>query len=587
MRRLVFLQIVEGGGDVVSTSGGEVTLDLKSLLGQTQSNLGVGRRVEQKLPDDASQIVILQSDQLELAQDAVRLLKTLAVVFVVLSLAYFSLAIYLAEGWRREALQATGVGLLFAGAGALVARALAGDAVVDALATTDAGRRWYWSIGTSLMGPGGHRHRHLPGRDPVCRMVRGTHTLGARLASAIRFITDGRAGPGVSSAWWCSACSRGRPHPPSRQVIPALVLIGLLASGSRRCAARSREYPDARRRTPSGRLGAGSAGWAPVSGQGGRLALGAARAPRPTARQRRPRFGQYEQEKSRLLAERPRPRSLAPCAAGTRIPDSHGDRRAPLPDQARPHRREPALRMGAEPPTATASAWAGTAPPTTRLQPATEASARRNDLNMREIADHVQSPLFLAHIRAAVGSPVQQTNCHPFRYQRWLFVHNGLIKDMRLLRRDLLLEVEPNAVPRDRRLDGLGAALPPRSGVRTEEDPVGAMEQAVGLVEDRARGQGIDDPVQMTIGISDGERLWAIRYSFQHESRTLFVSEDVEALQRLHPENERLQRLREGDRVVVSEPLVDLPGAWHEVAESTALEVADGAVEQRAFAPGW
>ena len=75
-----FLQIVEGGGDVVSTSGGEVTLDLKSLLGQTQSNLGVGGRVEQKLPDDASQIVILQSDQLELAQDAVRLLKTLAVV---------------------------------------------------------------------------------------------------------------------------------------------------------------------------------------------------------------------------------------------------------------------------------------------------------------------------------------------------------------------------------------------------------------------------------------------------------------------------------------------------------------------------
>ena len=92
-----FLQIVEGGGDVVSTSGGEVTLDLKSLLGQTQSNLGVGGRVEQKLPADASQIVILQSDQLELAQDAVRLLKTLAVVFVVLSLALFVLAIYLAR----------------------------------------------------------------------------------------------------------------------------------------------------------------------------------------------------------------------------------------------------------------------------------------------------------------------------------------------------------------------------------------------------------------------------------------------------------------------------------------------------------
>ena len=210
-----------------------------------------------------------------------------------------------------------------------------------------------------------------------------------------------------------------------------------------------------------------------------------------------------------------------------------------------------------------------------------------NDLNMREIADHVQSPLFLAHIRAAVGSPVQQTNCHPFRYQRWLFVHNGLIKDMRSLRRDLLLEVEPNLFPGIAGSTDSELLFHLALGFGLEEDPVGAMEPAVGLVEDKARGQGIDDPVQMTIGISDGERLWAIRYSSQHESRTLFVSEDVEALQRLHPENERLQRLREGDRVVVSEPLVDLPGAWHEVAESTALEVADGAVEQRAFAPGW
>jgi glutamine amidotransferase len=210
-----------------------------------------------------------------------------------------------------------------------------------------------------------------------------------------------------------------------------------------------------------------------------------------------------------------------------------------------------------------------------------------NDLNMREIADHVESPLFLAHIRAAVGSPVQQTNCHPFRYQRWLFVHNGLIKDMRSLRRDLLLDVEPSLFPGIAGSTDSELLFHLALGFGLEDEPLRAMERAVGLVEDRARGQGIDDPVQMTIGISDGERLWAIRYSSQRESRTLFVSEDVEALQRLHPENERLQRLQEGDRVVVSEPLVDLPGAWHEVAESTALEVADGAVEKHAFAPGW
>ena len=92
-----------------------------------------------------------------------------------------------------------------------------------------------------------------------------------------------------------------------------------------------------------------------------------------------------------------------------------------------------------------------------------------------------------------------------------------------------------------------------------EDDPLGAMEQAIGFVESTASERGVASPVQGTFGISDGERLWAIRYSSDHDSRTLFVSADVDAVRRLHPENERLQRMSEGDRVVVSEPLSDLP----------------------------
>jgi glutamine amidotransferase len=106
----------------------------------------------------------------------------------------------------------------------------------------------------------------------------------------------------------------------------------------------------------------------------------------------------------------------------------------------------------------------------------------------------------------------------------------------------------------------------------------------VGLVESQARERGIENPVQMTVGISDGERLWAVRYSSAHSSRTLFVSEDVDAVRALHPQNERLQKLHEGDRMVVSEPLADLAGAWRVVPESTALEVAGGELEQRPFA---
>jgi predicted glutamine amidotransferase len=208
-----------------------------------------------------------------------------------------------------------------------------------------------------------------------------------------------------------------------------------------------------------------------------------------------------------------------------------------------------------------------------------------NDANLRELADHIESPLFLAHIRAAVGSPVQQTNCHPFRHGRWLFVHNGLLAGFQTLRRDLLLEVDPAF------FDGIAGStdsellfhLALTFGL--EDDPLGAMERAVGFVETKARERGVENPVQGTVGISDGKRLWAVRYSSQHESRTLFVSEDVDALRRLHRENERLQHLDEGDRVVVSEPLADLAGAWIEVPESTGLVVEDGGLEQLPFRP--
>ena len=69
--------------------------------------------------------------------------------------------------------------------------------------------------------------------------------------------------------------------------------------------------------------------------------------------------------------------------------------------------------------------------------------------------------------------------------------------------------------------------------------------------------------------------------------RTLFVSEHVDALRKLHPDNPRIQRFTEEDRVVVSEPPGDLPGAWLPIAESTALIIQPGADEQRPFQPHW
>ena len=48
-----------------------------------------------------------------------------------------------------------------------------------------------------------------------------------------------------------------------------------------------------------------------------------------------------------------------------------------------------------------------------------------NDQNLRHLTRAIESPLFFSHVRAAAGPPIQHTNCHPFRHQNWLFMHNG------------------------------------------------------------------------------------------------------------------------------------------------------------------
>jgi oligopeptide/dipeptide ABC transporter ATP-binding protein len=47
-------------------------------------------------------------------------------------------------------------------------------------------------------------------------------------------------------------------------------------------------------------------------------------------------------------------------------------------------------------------------------------------------------------VRATTGTPIQQTNCHPFCKNTWLFVHNGVIRGYEHIKRDLAFEVDPD-----------------------------------------------------------------------------------------------------------------------------------------------
>jgi predicted glutamine amidotransferase len=206
-----------------------------------------------------------------------------------------------------------------------------------------------------------------------------------------------------------------------------------------------------------------------------------------------------------------------------------------------------------------------------------------NDANLRELAGHLRSPLFFAHIRAAIGSAVQQTNCHPFRHDRWLFMHNGFIDGFDAIKRDLVLAIDESLYPEIKGQTDTEVLFHVALTFGLEDDPPDAIGRAIGLVEECGRRRGVKYPFQGTIAASDGERLWAFRYSSEGKSRSLFFSRDIHTLKELYPERQILQQLSDDTRIVLSEPIGDLPGAWNEVPEGSYGVAGQGEDELRPF----
>ncbi len=60
-----------------------------------------------------------------------------------------------------------------------------------------------------------------------------------------------------------------------------------------------------------------------------------------------------------------------------------------------------------------------------------------------------------------------------------------------------------------------------------EDDPPKAVQEAVGFIEATGRRHGVEHPIQMTVATTDGESIWAFRYSSEGDSRSLFFSTDL------------------------------------------------------------
>jgi len=137
----------------ITTGNGVVTLDLGELVRQLGTELGLPASALDRIPAEAGQLEVMRSDQLAAAQTGVRAVRVLSTWLLVLVLALYALAIFLARGARRQTLRNVGCAFVLVGLSILVTRRLAGNYAVDALtqASSEGSGKRAWLISTEIL----------------------------------------------------------------------------------------------------------------------------------------------------------------------------------------------------------------------------------------------------------------------------------------------------------------------------------------------------------------------------------------------------------------------------------------------------
>jgi hypothetical protein len=146
--------VVDGGGSRVQINGGTVSLNLRQVVADLATELGLPPGVAEKLPASVADLKIVTSSQLGLVRTGAKGLHALALGLTILVFLLYVIAIGLSRGYRRRTLLFVGGSLVLAGLLVLVGRKIGQGQVVSAI-TSDASiqpaANDAYSVATSLL----------------------------------------------------------------------------------------------------------------------------------------------------------------------------------------------------------------------------------------------------------------------------------------------------------------------------------------------------------------------------------------------------------------------------------------------------
>jgi predicted glutamine amidotransferase len=198
-----------------------------------------------------------------------------------------------------------------------------------------------------------------------------------------------------------------------------------------------------------------------------------------------------------------------------------------------------------------------------------------SDRNLHRLAEKIRSTCVFAHVRAASsGLSVSELNCHPFEYDRFLWMHNGGIAEFGKIKRRLRESLSDEAynfiqgtTDSEHAFAYFLDQLLPRIEDYTSDDLVSAMKATVAQLNLWTREAGDPKPSRYNFAVTDGQTIIATRYVNDPHTlpHTLYVSagaafENVEGQYRMRP-TER----HPGAVIIASEPLTDERTDWTEV----------------------
>ncbi len=190
-----------------------------------------------------------------------------------------------------------------------------------------------------------------------------------------------------------------------------------------------------------------------------------------------------------------------------------------------------------------------------------------SDPNLSHLVQQVSSPLYLAHVRASTGTATSYNNCHPFTAGTWSFMHNGQFGGFEDFRKAADMLVPDNLYPLRRGATDSELLFLLALSFGLDENPIGAVAEAVGALHDLAVKQGRAPFVRLAACWSDGQQVYAARYASDRYAPTIYW------------------RRTETGTLLVSEPLDPAAGDWIPLEAGSCLIASKNAVKVREFSP--